>query len=82
MLEDRGWFFTSAEDISALFTEAEEEPSTTAALGQEGREQVGRRFDWDDVASAYEDLALRLAAGDSIHRTARRARRREDEWTA
>lgn len=82
VLEDRGWFFTSAEDISALFTEAEEEPSATAALGREGREQVGRRFDWDDVASAYEDLALRLAAGDSIHHTARRARRREDEWTA
>ncbi len=80
VLEDQGWFFTSTDDISPLFAEAEAMPGATAALGRVGRECAARRFDWDQVAAAYEDLALRLADGESIHAAARRSRRREVEW--
>ncbi|MGP9538182.1 DUF1972 domain-containing protein [Brachybacterium sp. AOP43-C2-M15] len=80
VLEDRGWFFRSPGDVSTALLDAESDPQAVEALGRQCRETVGRRFRWDDVAAAYEDLAQRLAGGGSIHGAARRARRREDEW--
>lgn len=80
VLDGEGWFFTSADDVAALLTEVEGDPTVIAARGEQGRERAAHRFSWDDVAAAYEDLALRLADGSSVHSTARRSRRREDEW--
>lgn len=80
VLDDEGWFFTSADDVAALLAEVEGDPTRVAARSRTGRERAVHRFSWDDVAAAYESLALRLAEGSSIHPTARRSRRREDEW--
>lgn len=80
VLDEDGWFFSGADDIAGLFLRTEADHSAVRARGRRNREHAARRFSWDDVALAYEDLALRLAAGDSIHSAARRARRREDEW--
>src|SRR5699024_5197684 len=80
VLEDEGWFFTSAQDVAELVAEVEAAPALVSGRGVRGRERAARRFSWDEVAAAYEDLALRLAVGSSVHGAARRARRREDEW--
>jgi glycosyltransferase involved in cell wall biosynthesis len=81
VLEDRGWFFRTAEDAGTALEISEQDRAAAASLGTLGRDSAGRRFRWDDVALAYEDLAQRLAAGHTVHPTARRSRRREDEWT-
>lgn len=81
VLDDEGWFFTSAEDISGLFTLPEGDPDAAASRGRRNRTEAARRFSWDDVTSAYEELALRLARGESVHPKARRARRRDEEWS-
>ncbi|MGP9745359.1 glycosyltransferase [Brachybacterium sp. AOP29-B2-41] len=80
VLDEDGWFFSGADDIAGLFPRTESDPSAVVARGRRNRAQAARRFSWDDVATAYEDLALRLAAGDSIHSAAHRSRRRMDEW--
>lgn len=80
VLDDRGWFFTSPDDVAAAFADAESDPGLAAQLGRDGREDARHRFRWDDVASDYEDLAQSLADGHSLHPVTRRARRREDEW--
>lgn len=80
VLDDEGWFFTSADDVAGLLVDVEAAPAIVSGRAERGRERAARRFAWDDVAAAYEDLALRLAAGSSVHATARRSRRREDEW--
>lgn len=80
VLDDEGWFFAGTEDIAAHFADAERDPSTTAALGEAARERAASAFRWDDVATAYETLARRLARGESVHPWARRARRRAGEW--
>lgn len=80
VLDDEGWFFTGADDIAGLFPLTEAERATVTARGRRNLEHATLRFSWDDVATAYEELALRLAAGDTIHPAAQRSRRREDEW--
>lgn len=80
VLEDRGWFFRTAEEAGTALEISEQDRVAAAALGELGRTGAKRRFRWDDVALAYEDLALRLAAGHTVHPAARRSRRREDEW--
>lgn len=81
VLEDRGWFFRTAEEAGTSLEIAEQDRAAARALGRLGRDNVERRFRWDEVARAYEDLAHRLATGHSVHPVARRSRRREDEWT-
>ena len=81
VLNDEGWFFTSPQDIGELFTLVEGDPDAAAARGRRNRTDAARRFSWDDVTRNYEELALRLATGESIHRTARRSRRQDSEWS-
>lgn len=80
VLDGEGWFFATAADVAALFDEVEGASRTVAARGEQGRTRAVHRFSWDDVATAYEALALRLADGSSVHATARRSRRCQDEW--
>lgn len=73
-LDDLGWFFEDADEAERHFSALEgdtEIPALAAAV----KERARAHFRWDDVTSAYEDLALRTAGGASVHPVARRARR-------
>lgn len=80
VLDERGWYFADAAAAATGIEAAESDPSAVDAVAAELRTRAAADFSWDDVAGAYEDLAQRIARGESIHPSARRARRREDEW--
>lgn len=80
VLDDRGWYFRSPAAVAAAVDAAESDAEAVAAASAAARLRAADAFSWDDVAATYEDLAVRLAAGDSIHPFARRAHRAESEW--
>ena len=80
VLDDEGCFFSGADDIGPLFHLTESSPASVAAQGRANRVRAATAFRWDDVATAYADLARRLARGDSIRHETPRRRRREEEW--
>jgi glycosyltransferase involved in cell wall biosynthesis len=57
---DAGRYFASPADVAALVDAAEADPRSVRARGAWGR-KLAKNYDWDDVASGYENLALRLA---------------------
>ncbi|MBO9625110.1 MAG: DUF1972 domain-containing protein [Microbacterium sp.] len=77
---DDGWFFSTPADAAAAFESAEADIDGTRETGIRAKERARVAFRWDDVTDAYENLARRLAGGESVHRVARRARRRAEEW--
>lgn len=79
-LADRAWFFSDARDATRHFDAIEAEDAEVARLANDSRERAERDFRWDDVATEYEDLARRLARGESMHVSGRRARRNADDW--
>jgi len=60
-------YFGSAEQLAPLLERAEREPVRAARRGDSLRERARNLYDWDDVADGYENLGLRLFAGESIH---------------
>lgn len=82
VLDGAGWYFSTPGDIAAAISTTEADPRAVTARGREGRKRAATAFRWDDVTSAYERLARRLASGESIHPHARRARRQEGAWAA
>lgn len=80
VLDDQGWFFADASQAATHFDVVENDPSAVERLSTAARERASRWFRWDDVAAAYEQLAVRLAAGESIHPRGKRARRSTREW--
>src|SRR5690606_19949687 len=80
VLDERAWFFRTADDAAARFEEAESDAVLARAYGDEARGRARTEFRWVDVADAYEDLARRLAAGSTVHPAARRAPRRLEDW--
>jgi glycosyltransferase involved in cell wall biosynthesis len=80
VLGDHGWFFQGPADLADRFAAAESEADLTDRIGAASRERARTSFRWDDVADAYEDLAVRLAGGYTMHREGRRARRAAVEW--
>jgi glycosyltransferase involved in cell wall biosynthesis len=75
-LNEQGWFFDTAADVTARVNEIESNPLAAERFGEASKERAGTTFRWDTVADEYEDLARRLASGQTIHSHARRARRR------
>lgn len=75
VLDDDAWTFGSAADLPAALAEAEEDDQLVAVRGARARERAARAFRWDEVAEGYEQLAERLAAGESIRGMGRGARR-------
>ncbi|MCW2810118.1 MAG: hypothetical protein JWP61_576 [Friedmanniella sp.] len=67
-------YFSTPADVARLVEEAEQDPGATAARGAALQQSI-RRYDWDTVATQYEDLCARLrAAGPTRHRpTGRRS---------
>ena len=73
---DHGRYFDHAASLSALLEAAEEAPAVAVRDGVALRETVRVRYRWDDVALAYEALALDLHGGASSRiSVARRAQR-------
>jgi glycosyltransferase involved in cell wall biosynthesis len=60
VVRDAGRYFASPADLAALLDSAEADPRSVRARGAWGR-TLAKKYDWDDVASGYENLALRLA---------------------
>lgn len=81
VVDGQGWFFQTADDVSAAVVEAEAHPDRVGAYGRRSQQRARASFRWDEVATAYESLAEQLAAGQSIHPRARRAARRAAQWT-
>lgn len=75
-----GWFFADAADVAAHVSAAEADPELTASHADSVQRIARERFRWDDVADEYEALARRLSERSSIHSSARRARRRSEDW--
>lgn len=76
-LDDLGWFFTDAEDASNRFDALDEDSRLVNDVATLVKERAREHFRWDAVADSYEELAVRLSAGASVHSAARRARRAE-----
>ncbi|MCF6509014.1 glycosyltransferase family 1 protein [Blastococcus sp. MG754426] len=60
VVEDSGRFFSSPADVAALVDAAEAGPVAVRRAGARARE-LARGYDWDVVATGYEQLAHRLA---------------------
>lgn len=73
---DHGFYFSTADDAAGAIERAEADPQAVADGGSHLRAMTAREYVWDDVATAYENLARRLVGGESRHRLGRRARRR------
>jgi glycosyltransferase involved in cell wall biosynthesis len=74
VLGPSGRYFSDPASLAAALDRAEGAPEETAELARTARQQA-ERFDWDDVAKRYEQLAERLASGWTAHGTASRRRR-------
>jgi len=75
-LDEQGWFFADAAQVQAHFDALAADPAQTDAFGGRSRERAASEFRWDRVADEYEDLARRIAGGETIHPAAKRKRRR------
>lgn len=63
VLGDTGRFWSTPADVAALIDAAEADRDGTVARGRSGLSRAAL-YDWDDVATAYEALCARLAAGE------------------
>lgn len=61
VLGPAGLYFRDADDVRTRVERTEADPAAARARGERALEEV-RRYDWDDVARRYEDLALELPA--------------------
>lgn len=61
VLGDSGRFFATPQDVTALIESAESDPESVHRRGVIARDQA-RRYDWDDVATRYEQMCTRLVA--------------------
>jgi glycosyltransferase involved in cell wall biosynthesis len=60
VIADAGRFFSTPEDVAREIAGVEADPVRTARDGRRSRE-LALRYDWDQVATGYEDLARRLS---------------------
>ena len=80
VLDGSGWYFEGPADVARAVDAVEADPTAVTSNAEAMRRRAAEAFSWDDVAAAYEDLAIRIARGESIHPTARRARRAQSDW--
>ena len=60
-----GRFWANPNALAEQIRLAEADPDGTIAAGVRLQERAQERYNWDDVASKYEDLAARLTSGQS-----------------
>ncbi len=63
VVRDSGRFFRTPQDVARELAAVEADPEGTRRAGERAR-VLARRYDWDQVADGYEELARRLAARD------------------
>ena len=78
VLGSAGRYWSSPADVSALVTSTEADPSSAVARGEECRIRA-KAYDWDDVATGYEQLCQGLAAG-ALTRPGLSGRREGPGW--
>ena len=61
VIADAGRYFRTPAEVAAELELAERTPDDTLARGRRARE-LARRYDWDDVATSYEQLCKRLVS--------------------
>ena len=61
VIADAGRFFRTPEDVAREIAGVEADPAGAARDGRRSRE-LARRYDWDQVAAGYEELAADLVA--------------------
>lgn len=61
VLGPTGRFFSDPAALTALLQEAEASPAAFRRMGEAAQERVDRLYSWDQVATDYERLCLRLA---------------------
>lgn len=64
VLGEYGDYFSDQEELAKLYLVAEEYPETAVERGLAQRSTL-HRYDWDQVAERYEQLAERLVCGES-----------------
>ncbi len=67
VVADAGRFFRTPGDVAREVAAVEADPERVARDGARSRE-LAARYDWDQVAEGYEELARRLVAGDHPRR--------------
>jgi glycosyltransferase involved in cell wall biosynthesis len=77
VVRDSGRFFRTPQDVARELAAVEADPEGTRRAGQRAR-VLARRYDWDQVADGYEELARRLAARDVPRRRPSGRRRPTD----
>jgi glycosyltransferase involved in cell wall biosynthesis len=73
VVAEAGRYFGDATDVARLLEAAESDPAAVALEGKRAGE-LAEQYDWDDVASGYEELAARLVSG-RFHRVRPSGRR-------
>ncbi len=81
VLGDDGVFFDDINSVGDKIMLAEASEAEQADRGHRLQARASQKYDWDDVAASYEDLAKRLAAGASIRGIGSR-RRLDSAWSA
>jgi glycosyltransferase involved in cell wall biosynthesis len=62
VLQDAGIYFADTDSVAAAVEAVEAGPEGAAKRGRLAREEAARRYRWDDVAIAYEELCVSLLA--------------------
>ena len=75
VLGEHGRFFGTPAELAPLLEQAEADSDASAKRGRLLQDRAATTYRWDDVAQAYEDLARRLAAGQSTRGRATGRRR-------
>ncbi|WP_210509048.1 DUF1972 domain-containing protein [Naasia sp. SYSU D00057] len=74
-----GLYFADAAELTPLLEHAESADFDADEVGGALQRRAEAMYDWDKVALGYEELAMRLANGETIHGLSK-GRRRKQGW--
>jgi len=80
VLGPAGMFFSDEESLGNALVTVERHPDLSRRLGQALQQRAATEYRWDDVTTGYEQLAERLAAGDTRRKETSGKRRNADQW--
>ncbi|MCB9392605.1 MAG: DUF1972 domain-containing protein [Acidimicrobiaceae bacterium] len=76
-----GLFFSDETTLAQAIATMERHPEVSRRLGQVVQARAESMYRWDDVTDRYEDLAVRLAAGETRRRECSGKRLASERWT-
>lgn len=74
VIRKAGLYFRDADDVARLVEHAERNPEEMSSRSDAAR-KAARRYDWDDVADAYERLCLKLKRRELVRVPGKGSRR-------